>query len=151
MSMGQFHKHHFLYIEENLFTQLMAQYQLADEDLQNQFIENYVKLLKEFGGQIRKATHNLTQRPQISNETLCELASTTAPVITESMLIGETLDIKDKYSCPTPTLVLAAFIAASGRAVVSDSAQQKSPVLTLFKACVEYLEPIYQSQLKLSA
>lgn len=150
MSTGQFHKHQFLYIEENLFNQLTNTYHLENPECQALFIENYIKLLKEFGGQIRK-TINETSNHTISNESLCELASISTPLITERLLTGETLEIKDKYSCPTPTLIFAAFIAASGAAKVVDSAKLPAQLATIFEQCVAYLRPFYQSQLKLSA
>ncbi|MGB0986278.1 MAG: hypothetical protein ACPGVL_03590, partial [Pseudoalteromonas spongiae] len=93
MSSGQFHKHQFLYIEENLFNQLTATYHLDNAECQAQFIENYIKLLKEFGGKIRKAITKPCEHT-ISNESLCELASVTTPSITARLLAGETLEIK---------------------------------------------------------
>lgn len=150
MSTGQFHKHQFLYIEENLFNQLTKTYHLENPDCQAQFIENYIKLLKEFGGQIRK-TINETNTQTIGNESLCELASISTPLITERLLTGETLEIKDKYSCPTPTLVFAAFIAASGSAQVVDTQQVPNKLASIFQQCVNYLRPFYHAQLKLSA
>ena len=150
MSSGQFHKHQFLYIEENLFNQLTSTYQLNNADCQTQFIENYIKLLKEFGGQIRKVIA-APNAPSIGNETLCELASVTTPTITARLLSGQTLEIKDKYSCPTPTLVFAAFIAAAGNAQIVDTNTIDKALFTVFKQCVDYLRPLYQSQLPLSA
>ena len=150
MSSGQFHKHHFLYIEENLFNQLTATYHLDNAECQAQFIENYIKLLKEFGGKIRKAITKPCEHT-ISNESLCELASVTTPSITARLLAGETLEIKDKYSCPTPTLVFAAFIAAAGNAQVVDVKNIDAELLSVYQQCVDYLRPLYQSQLKLSA
>jgi len=150
MSTGQFHKHQFLYIEENLFNQLTKTYHLENQECQALFIENYIKLLKEFGGQIRK-TINETTNHTISNESLCELASVSTPLITERLLTGETLEIKDKYSCPTPTLVFAAFIAASGSAQVVETTQLPAKLAAIYEQCVSYLRPFYQAQLKLSA
>ena len=150
MSTGQFHKHQFLYIEENLFNQLTKTYHLENQECQALFIENYIKLLKEFGGQIRK-TINETTNHTISNESLCELASVSTPLITERLLTGETLEIKDKYSCPTPTLVFAAFIAASGSAQVVETTQLPAKLVAIYEQCVSYLRPFYQAQLKLSA
>ena len=87
----------------------------------------------------------------MSNETLCELSSTSAPVITQVLLTGETLEVKDKYSCPTPTLVFAAFIAASGNGTLAESALSNKQLTNIFNDCVAYLAPIYRTQFKLTA
>jgi hypothetical protein len=151
MYKGKFHKYNFLYIEDNLFSQLKIAYQLNNSHSQTDYIESYVKLLKEYGGKIRKITSNHSQRLTVSNETLCELSSASSQIITERFLLGETLDIKDKYSCPTPTLIFAAFLVAAGRATLSESAQSNKQLRKVFDQCVDYLRPLYQTQFKLSA
>jgi hypothetical protein len=151
MCKGQFHKYNFLYIEENLFLQLKTTYQLNSINSQTQYSESYIKLLKEYGGKIRKITSNHSQKVVVSNETLCELSGASSHLITERILLGETSDIKDKYSCPTPTLIFAAFLVAAGRATLSESAKSNKQLSEVFNLCVDYLRPLYQTHFKLSA
>lgn len=112
MNNSQFQRHQFMYIDNSLYTQMQQRFDICSEESELQLMEEYVALLKEFGGQIRKQLNNDTK--MLGLETLSEASASSSLMLTNTLLLSSTELVKDKYSCPTPSLCYFALLVAHG-------------------------------------
>lgn len=132
---SQFQRHQFMYIDNTLYAQMQERFNLLNDDDELQLMEEYVALLKEYGGRIRKELS--TNAKMLGLETLAEATASSSLVLTNTLLMGTTELVKDKYSCPTPSLCYFALLVAHGTHFSFHDVPEK--VQQLFADCIARL------------